>query len=724
LDPHRIAIRKLPRLLLLLSLLAGLTGCQSQPVYVTPPDWKYADLRALDPADNIPPSQDLIALYIRRLGADIEIRLDLVDLSIPVDGDLRLQIDSPSSSEIVFLDIFASGDIRASSESGLIISGLQPRVTRDTFLDTVAISLDRASLLHNGMPFEVTAYSLESGSLTLRDQIGPVRSDALPPRQAEVLFAFWDTFPAETPAQALRVWDGAHSGPERSRYGLHHLLSAVKAYHVPVFLLDLKTPNTISILDYMGKYAEVQSLADCQLAVLPAVARYDLPSNLLSRIPIRSFTPYTTSAFLYTSGLPSDLNNEVQVVFISSNRSEIFQTTYPFRWQTHTIIPVPDNEYGPDYKATSDGPSQDLRRDLIRSTFTSPGGIFLLGGKLANSSWGDPARVSPTLQYLSAHPWIHFLTVDNLLTLHTKDPYEPHLSSEGQNPLQANQTLEALLVSPPGEITDLAWQTYLSLLTPAAPELVELRAGYFGIIGHMLTAAQWAARPGTLADCTADIDWDGLPECILASPDFFATFETGGGYVVTAFARRGDRIHQVIAPYAQFTTGLGDPSTWNPGRGSEGDPALVPGAFVDGTRAWTPQVQGMQITFTNPENHASKTFSLTDTGLSVEYNAADPITVKIALALDPWRRFSTGWGDAYHETTLPNGWEWSLETGIQVAMTTSGTINAQAFTASRAYLSGSENPNFDYPPGHYLPFPLALVDITGQGSLWIHIDIR
>jgi hypothetical protein len=183
-------------------------------------------------------------------------------------------------------------------------------------------------------------------------------------------------------------------------------------------------------------------------------------------------------------------------------------------------------------------------------------------------------------------------------------------------------------------------------------------------------------------------------------------------------------VHQVIAPYAQFVVGLGDPSTWDPSRGSEGDPALVPGGFIDQLGPWTPEVGNGQITFTNAEKNLTKTFRLTGTGLRVEYATPAPLTIKISIGLDPWRRYKKGWGDAYHETVIADGWEWAIEPGLKVQITTSGNLTSRAFTASRGYLAGSEDPNFDYPPGHYIPFPLALVEINSQGSVYIQLDVR
>ena len=721
-----MAMRNTSRLLLLVLLIASLPACQPKSVYVPPPDWKYADLRALDPADDIPASQDLIAMYIRRVGEDVEIRLDLLDFSTPLDCDLTFKIDTSPRGNTVYIKIPASSEITAQDVYGQSIPGLQPRVTRDTFLDTLVVSLNRSRLTHSGLPFEVQVTTAVAASTTIRDQIGPVHSDASPPQQAEVLFAFWDTFPAATPAQALRMWDGAHSGPGRSRYGLHYLLSAVKAYGVPVFLLDLKTPTILSILDFMGVLPEIQNLVDLQLATLPDVIQYNIPSSAFSSIPKSYQFDLPDSPFLYTTVIPEPQSEDHRVLFISSDTLGLPSLSInPYRWQDHRIIPIPDEntESSPNIP-TPAGPSLAMRSALIQSALDPQASFILLGGGLANTSWGDPACVPPTLYYLSAHPWIRFLTADDLLTIPPRAAITPDAVIVPQNSRAVLQILPALQDAPQGPITDLAWQTYLSLLTPASTELTELRAGYFGIVGHLLVAAHWSVRPGYLSDCTTDIDWDEQAECILASPDFFATFEITGGYAVAAFVRRMGGVHQIIAPYAQFVVGLGDPSTWDPSRGINGDPALVPGGFFDNAEPWMPQVQPGQITFTSADNALIKTFRLTETGLRVDYESASPITVQISLGIDPWQRFSFGWGKAYREAASSGSWQWALASGPQVNITSSGTINARAFTATRPYLSSPEDPNFDYPPGHFIPLPLALVEISGQDDFFIEMDVR
>ena len=45
---------------------------------------------------------------------------------------------------------------------------------------------------------------------------------------------FWNTLPSATPAQTLRRWDGAHTGPMGGKHGLSVLLQAAASQGVPL----------------------------------------------------------------------------------------------------------------------------------------------------------------------------------------------------------------------------------------------------------------------------------------------------------------------------------------------------------------------------------------------------------------------------------------------------------------------------------------------------------
>jgi hypothetical protein len=72
---------------------------------------------------------------------------------------------------------------------------------------------------------------------------------------------------------------------------------------------------------------------------------------------------------------------------------------------------------------------------------------------------------------------------------------------------------------------------------------------------------------------------------------------------------------------------------------------------------------------------------------------------------------------------LPNGWSWELNSGLKVQLLTDNNMNLESFLDSRSFFDRPEDPNLDYPPGHTLPFPLALVKIPVQGNLNLQFNI-
>jgi hypothetical protein len=58
-----------------------------------------------------------------------------------------------------------------------------------------------------------------------------------------------------------------------------------------------------------------------------------------------------------------------------------------------------------------------------------------------------------------------------------------------------------------------------------------------------------------------------------------------------------------------------------------------------------------------------------------------------------------------------------------VEISTNGGIEPSAFTDTREMMNRVENPNTEFPPGHYLPFPLSELEISGYPGLWLEIRL-
>jgi hypothetical protein len=129
------------------------------------------------------------------------------------------------------------------------------------------------------------------------------------------------------------------------------------------------------------------------------------------------------------------------------------------------------------------------------------------------------------------------------------------------------------------------------------------------------------------------------------------------------------------------------------------------------------------LTFTSPDGSLRKSFRLTQSGLQVDYSTTQPLTVQIPLAIDPETRFYPGWSSRYQASLIPDGWSYGLENGLQVQILTSEKMVVRAFSDSLDMMGQPENPDIDYPAGHLLPFPLALVEIQSQGDFSILLTV-
>ena len=272
-DPRISAVRTtrvtLWRWVLFASLLAGmLPACTAYiPTSNSPSvfsNWTLADLHLLQPPGS-DPDHSLIALYSRNTPFDLEIRLDFLDLSGSPDfdvylaldtqpgGSANLPIDAKSSLDFdVLVEIPAVGVPRALDSRLQPLPDLLPRSANHPGLDILTVQLNRSSMPGNISEVGIQAFITPAGKQDLLSQTPPVYPSASPPPQAPLLLVFWNTLPAITPAQILRRWDGAHTGPYGGRHGLNVLLQSAASHKVPLVLADLKQPASLTALSAVG----------------------------------------------------------------------------------------------------------------------------------------------------------------------------------------------------------------------------------------------------------------------------------------------------------------------------------------------------------------------------------------------------------------------------------------------------------------------------------------
>ncbi len=648
LKPNRNTLntRYLGQLLVLLGAVL-LSDCQpiSMPL-LSEPKWIYTDLRILDEADASNPEQDFLAGYLRLLGNELQIRLDFLDLNTLPATDLYLALDSmPGGTEELpwhqpvalawdaLLVIPASGELQVLGPDQTSIPGSGLRVVRDPIQDTITISILADSLPGKFLPARLQVFSTPSGSTTISDESGVFFSDGVPPDPAPVLMVFWDTLPAYTPALSLRRWDGAHTGPLGGRHGLYNLLRTARARNIPLVLLDLKTPASLSALDYVEGLSMVAGMADRGQLILPEVQLGFIPDqdeNASTWLQVYGWNQadfldrgrklgaafgLPVSPFIYSpAGLSSAFSGSSRLTFTFNPQLNEPQRT---RWQQQAVLELP--LVLPPAVPTIDGPDLAMRRQLIQAALdpTNRAGsdLTVLGGDLPASAWGNPEIARATFSYLVSHPWIRLLNAYDLLGLPIPEieAQPAAITSTGD----ASGFPQSLETAPKNSLGQAAQQAYASLYAPVYPhpsELPALRAAYLGVVQVLLTAARWAEEPAPIQDCTADIDLDGQPECLLGSTQLLAVIQPENGELSFLFAIGKNGPHQLVGPGYQFISGLSEPKSWKLGAGLDSDPGAAGGAFRDPVQPGTPpNVYSLQegagnLVFESQENSLRKIY--------------------------------------------------------------------------------------------------------------------
>ena len=698
-------------ILTLLSFCLALTvSCAPQPVSRP---WAYADLRLLDPPDNITPATDILAVYTRATRLDVDIRVDLLDINPGDPYTLKISLwDNRYFYQVpLVIDIPSSGPVRAAS-AGAGTPAILPRVIQDPWLDTVTVSLNR-TFIGDHYHLDVATYTVNPPALA--DEAFDIRSDGLPPQnRAPLLLAFWDVFPAATPAQALRRWDGAHTGPLGERHGLKNILDGAGQYNLPVALLDIKNPASLAALDYLGGLPQLQNLNERGLLILPDVAYAD-PAEISLDFSRRAAAGFGLPASPFVYAASSDPLPGYPAQFIPLADASRLAASGGTRF-----IPLPAADA---LQATADGPALDVRRALDEAAFSGDSSTLVtLGGSLPNSTWGNSDMASPTFEWIASHPWIWVLTGYDLMTFPAGSGSRPPVQTKSTS----SPWLDALQSAPNNPITDLAWQTYFTLTAPTNDEkLRALRLQYLGQVGELLAAADWAKNPTLRADCTEDLDADHQAECVLSNRKVFAILDPSGARLVNLFYLDDSGPHQLVGPSSQFTVGLSDPSEWHPERGEAADPSVIPGAFTDDTNPWTiyaPVITADGIIFTSPDRSRVKTYQLMENGIEVRYQATGPVTTRIPLVVEPQAFYS---GPVKYQSALgPGSWSWGFDNGFRVEVRTDASLSADGFTSAFPFLSLPENPNLEYPTGTYFPFPLSVVTVRCDGECYTQITIK
>jgi hypothetical protein len=660
---------RLRNIAILALLLAALAAAYALGRLVPSTDaWKLEHLLSLDPLE--PDSTaDITALYARQHGFDCQVRFDL--LILPDSPDFTLQL-TLNGQEYAFQPD-------------------SPAISYDFLADTLTLTLENCSIKPNaGIQLALLAPDgrlLDLALASLSARIEP----------APYLLAFSNSFePAATPIQALRRWDGAHTGPRGERHGLRYLLTSAEKYQIPLALLDFATPETLSALDALGGLPQLHRMAQNDLVIFPFMVNggFSAARNLAAA---QAFG-LSRNSFCADYSAPG-LACRYQFTTLPADYLRVALVRNPVGY----FLPLPSLRTGAD---TIDDSGLNLAaREALHSAALSPEtDVVILGGSFPQTTWGTPDYLDPAFAYLAARPYLAPLVTPNA------DAFPGAEEKSLILPNLLPVLHPALKNLPPNPISDSALGAYLVNQGFSTPD--ELRISYEILPQLLAQAARWTDSPQEIEDC------DGQT-CVLASQTVLAFLSRDGRLVFLFVRDEKGETHQLVGPTAQFFIGLSDSSRWNPAAGLGADPVPGNSAFfvqrADASLA--PVISSEKEFILGPEIK----YRLLENGIRVTLKAEEGGAVTIPLVIDPWRRLEPGWSGQFIRQEVPGGWQLGWEKGPMVRIQATGLVeNGLAAPAletpfdAMSFIQLPENPNAEFPPGIFLPFGMSLIRLQGN----------
>jgi hypothetical protein len=723
--------RKLAKLIPLIVLTILLFGCKSKPTGFISDNilnWKYADLRAVDPSDAQQPDEDLIAVYTRFIGHSFQIRLDFLTLNEETGSELYLALDTQhgGTSRIetdhngeIISDLEWDYLVKISGEDTfsiidpqlLPVDSLMTFIVMDRAQDRMVISLPRDYLpVYPGLTkFQVFVADKNTGQVA--DEMNPVAVDAAPPQRASVLFAFWNTFPAASPAETLRSWAGAHSGPMSSRHGLSYLLDVADQTGATIFIMDAPTTKMLSAIDYIGEIPHLKAWID------HGTLGFVNSSN------------DTNNTEIITNWFKNDENNEFALYLLKNYIFNEFSRNFIGSGNGYAQFAKEINAC--DFDGLTNNTYRlgqipiACKRLLLSYAASQSTYPLIIGGNFTTSLLGNPTVSKGLFTYIYAHPWIQILSISDVesagegnIVDSLIDQNSTQILKQQPNPsvVEVN-ILNSLEAAPQNLITMLAIQTYSLLKQPINPNALELSPEYIGQVGEMIAASEWAKEPTTIESCDSDLDDDGFDECILSNESIFMVIEPEGGYIPFVFSKDDNGPHQIIGPTWEFMLGISDQTSWKPDMGVRADMGQILGAFQDSFANWNSYettVKPGEIELDNNGGSISKKIKLTANQISVtiQNHVGKQVNTYIPLVVDPWMRFFSNWGDLFQSSYSPFAYSWGIRSVEMINIQSDFQLEVNSFKDSEDSLQKEEDPNYDYPPGHYLPYPMSVIKIS------------
>ena len=532
------------------------------------------------------------------------------------------------------------------------------------------------------------------------------------------MFTFWDCLPASTPLQLMRRWDGAHTGPFGQRHGLKVLLEASEIYDIPIFLLDLRKPESLAGLDFMGQIGWIDYLQNKRTIILPDVAWGSPLTESLSRDLVNEVSQnygLKSSDFFYI--INGEQNKDYSFSFqFQDNPSQVFQNG-----NLH-ILPLPYSPMAnpPEWiskAANQDGLSPDVLLKLLGTSLDEPEKFLVLGGSIPSSPLADKAIAEPLMQYIDTHPWIIPVSQYDLQTFSTLKQLSEieHARSTPSN-LEI-QIINALLDLPENDFSLTAIEFFSNLTNDYPSQSInKVTKSYLGQVQNLIYASTWADSPSSNSNCDIDMDGDKFNECILSNQNYLIIADSLGGRIeLAAYCDQKENCFQFIGSTAQLSIGLSDPSSWNTAHLYNPDPLIIPGALAEPgnpEEIYQTKTTRESITLISSDG-ITKTIQLKDGKLSLILSSPHSFNYSIPIIFDLASRYLPGW-DAQQTIRQIGENSFSLQSIKSPNLTvkiSGSSFHISSYKETLPYFNEPENPDRTIKDVFLQPFSLYILDI-------------
>jgi hypothetical protein len=458
-----------------------------------------------------------------------------------------------------------------------------------------------------------------------------------------------------------------------SRHGLRYLLDAAAETKIPVFLLDLLKPETLSALDYIDALSRIRDLINQGIIGAPEFSYLTAISPDAKQSAYEKYLYYMNQR----DGCEIDGNVSLEKIYEISefvflkesldmfNCNSIYNGGNDYAQLIEKVYNCPFTAFhNLDGRQISEM-MMNCKELLLYSHSTTPTPL-IFGGDFSDSVLGDPTISSPFFTYIQNHPWIQALSLEDIPEESSPQPNKSSssifslpgdMSSNFNMPATHTQNdktkyssiLDDLAHAPANRFTYLAWEVLLSFYNSSSPDIISLGNNYVGQIGYLIAASNWASQPTSRNSCTTDLDYDEEMECVLSNDNIYVIIDPEGGYIPFIFSKDDSGLHQIVGPTWEFILGVSDPTMRDLSLGVRSDPGQILGAFDwsdSSNNTYSTSHIGNRLVIDYGGNlPLRKTFTVSDNGIRIDINNSITTSEKILIPLvvDPWTRFTTGW---------------------------------------------------------------------------------